>query len=562
MTKTELIDLLEPLHPRSRLAKAKKSEDIKKFLDDEYPGVSLNYQIISLLNNVDPYCAVCKSPVKTLYRLTCSVTCREFLKISNNSYVNRNEKIKKTLIERHGVDNPAKLDSTKEKRKNTMLERYGALVSEKSRESARSRAGNLNTLGKETLMKRYGVDNPAKIEGHYQRSRETYLLKNGVEHYTKTEEFLENSKIKRYRLMESVFPNNIDLLDISDSVDKSHIFENPNRIIRFFCHSCKVEDSAPSETVKWRLKHTATPCRNCSGLTSGSRKENEIAEFIKALGIRIDRNKKILDGLEIDIYCPDINIGIEFHGLYWHNDTRVEKSYHLRKLRLAESKGIRLIQIFEDEWEHRRNIVESRLKNLFGMNSRKIYARQCKIKTITSQEEREFLESNHIQGYARSSVRYALTYNDQIVSVMSFSIPNISRGIKSADKGHWELLRFSNLTDTTVIGSASRLFNFFLKQVEVSSIISYSDLRWNTGELYRTLKFSKMADTPIGYWYVNSKEIRRIHRYTMRKNSSDDPSLSEYQNRLNQGYLRIWDCGNSKWVWSATERNILPTEEK
>jgi hypothetical protein len=35
----------------------------------------------------------------------------------------------------------------------------------------------------------------------------------------------------------------------------------------------------------------------------------------------------------------------------------------------------------------------------------------------------------------------------------------------------------------------------------------------------------------------------------LRKNPNDDPSLTEWENRKNQGWNRIWDCGHSKWTW-------------
>ena len=41
--------------------------------------------------------------------------------------------------------------------------------------------------------------------------------------------------------------------------------------------------------------------------------------------------------------------------------------------------------------------------------------------------------------------------------------------------------------------------------------------------------------------------MKRLHRFTLRKNINDDPSLTEWENRVKQGYDRIWDCGSAKY---------------
>ena len=101
-------------------------------------------------------------------------------------------------------------------------------------------------------------------------------------------------------------------------------------------------------------------------------------------------NRVILDGKEIDIYIPEIKLGIEFNGLYWHSEEGGKDSkYHLNKTELCESNGIKLIHIFEDEWLYKKNIVKSRLKNILGLTENKIYARKCEIKEISSRDSKE-----------------------------------------------------------------------------------------------------------------------------------------------------------------------------
>lgn len=131
---------------------------------------------------------------------------------------------------------------------------------------------------------------------------------------------------------------------------------------------------------------------------------------------------------------------------------------------------------------------------------------------------------------------------------MTFSALSRAKGHKKTENS-WELLRFCSLLNTKIPGAASKLFSYFVKNYNPNTVISFADKRWGSGDVYANMKFTQLDDTKINYWYINFKELKRIHRYSLRKNKFDDPNLTEYQNRLNQGYLRIWDCGNTKWIW-------------
>lgn len=51
-----------------------------------------------------------------------------------------------------------------------------------------------------------------------------------------------------------------------------------------------------------------------------SKPQLEIKDYIEnELGLSVlNNNKKALNGIEIDLLIPDLNIGIEYNGLYWH----------------------------------------------------------------------------------------------------------------------------------------------------------------------------------------------------------------------------------------------------
>lgn len=291
--------------------------------------------------------------------------------------------------------------------------------------------------------------------------------------------------------------------------------------------------------------------------TNQSTDEQDIVDFIEKnkLGISIIRNsRKICPPKEIDIYIPELNLAIEYCGIFYHtsNGGGKSKRYHQQKMLECNSKGIRLLTIFSNEWYENNGICKSRIAAALGVLPVKIHARKCTLFKPSQKEEKEFFESNHIQGYTPSNTAFALKYENRLVSMMSFRTPRYST------KYQWELLRFSNEINSTVVGGASKLFNTFNVLRSPESVVSYCDLRWGTGNLYKQLGFNCITKhTEPNYFYTpkNCQTLESRLKYQKHKLSnlldSFDKSLTEKQNMHANGYDWIYDCGNSVWVWES-----------
>ena len=129
-----------------------------------------------------------------------------------------------------------------------------------------------------------------------------------------------------------------------------------------------------------------------------------------------------------------------------------------------------------------------------------------------------------------------------------------------SDKYDYELLRFCTLLNTNVVGGASKIFKYFLKTYSPKNIISYADRRWSEGDLYKILGFDFSHNSGPNFYYFkqNDSTEKLFSRIAFQKHKLKDkledfdPKLSAWQNMQNHGYDRVWDCGNSVWVWSAT----------
>lgn len=110
-------------------------------------------------------------------------------------------------------------------------------------------------------------------------------------------------------------------------------------------------------------------CEKCKPKHS-SKEEIELYKYISSIYKNniITNDRTILNGKELDIYLPDINIAIEYNGLYWHSDAiESDPYYHLNKSIECEKQNIRLIHIFEDQWiydkENIKKIIFDIIKN-------------------------------------------------------------------------------------------------------------------------------------------------------------------------------------------------------
>jgi len=284
-------------------------------------------------------------------------------------------------------------------------------------------------------------------------------------------------------------------------------------------------------------------CKSCSN--SESTLENELVEFIESLDLTvITKDRGMLNGKELDIYIPSHNLAIEFNGLYWHSELFIDKNYHLNKTELCESKGVQLIHIFEDEWLHKRGIVESRLKSILGILDTKIYARKCEIKEVNNKDKRAFLSCNHIQDTVGSKINLGLYHNEELVSMMTFGHRPILQ------PSEYELLRFCNKLNTTVVGGASRLLNHFIKTHKPAEIVSYADRRWSQGELYNSLNMEFVYDTKPNFHYIRGKYRDNRIKYQKHKlvEMGFDKNKTANEIMFENGYYRIYDCGHKKYA--------------
>lgn len=320
-------------------------------------------------------------------------------------------------------------------------------------------------------------------------------------------------------------------------------------------------------------------CPKCAREQTSSKAETEIADWLQKAGVSIIRNDRdALDGMELDIYIPSHQVGIEYNGSYWHNDEAMQHPrIHEVKAKRAAGKGIRIVTVWDFDWETKRELVQRHILHTIGANTgQKTHARKCAVDTVSFDRARDFYEANHIQGAPwRAMEHLGLFFGGELVACMSFGQGNSRRGKTGDDE--WELARFA--TSGIVRGGASRLFSEFIRRHDPKAIWSFSDRQHFSGGLYPALGFAKDGEVPADYRVVHQGRGKVWHKSAWKRQNIParlvelgiaeqyDPETDQRTEREMQALartVRIMDAGKVRWKWAkenAPEGALLVAAE-
>lgn len=451
---------------------------------------------------------------------------------------------KQKYLELHGITNVFQLDSVKQKSRESRKAHFGYEYTMQSPEKRQ--------LAKDNYKKKTGYDHqfcdPNVIAKKNKTQQEN--IDAGIDPKKK---FKRNWRIKRYNnivaLTAEVQPKfSLDYFMQFDRNGQYHI------LFDWHCSKCGNDFSAYLDQNLITREHLPARCPTCHPVSNGTSKyEYEIADFLKNSCNLNDvsmHDRTVLNPYEIDIVVHSRKIGIEFDGLYHHSEIGggKPKTYHIFKTNEAKKHEYQLIHIFEDEWINKRSIVESRLKSIFGVVDDKIFARKCLVKDVDFNTTKEFLNENHLQSWSNSSVNLGLFYEDSLVAIMTFGKPRYNKQYE------WELIRYCSKLNTQILGGSGKLLKAFEMQFKPKSLLSYADYRWSIGKMYDSLGFKLDHISEPNYWYIKNTICDRFSRVKFQKFKlkkilkNFDDSLSEVENMQNNGYDRIFDCGNLVYV--------------
>ena len=451
-------------------------------------------------------CEVCGKAIE----YTCSP--REKPKCCSQPCIN--ERKRRNVFKKYGVDNVNQLKSVRDK------------ISQKnSSEEVRERR-------KQTCIERYGVDNVSKSEEVKGKIKATFLARYGKSNAMQIQEFKDkydwdsiiqkrcNTMMERYGVTYS-----LDVPEVKQRVKDIHIRKYG---VPYFVMTEAYRHPVKSNVIS-KINQQFSKDLTCKDI------HNQL-EF--PVGDKV-----------YDIHISNSNILIELNPTYTHNSfgnhwnkEGLKSNYHLLKTKNAELNNYRCIHVFD--WDN----VEAIINQLL-LEKTAIYARNCRIRIIDFKTAVEFESLNHLQGSCKGqTVCLGLYYDTQLLQLMTFGKPRYNRNYE------WELLRLCTKSGYIVIGGASKLFKYFIKNYLPESIISYCDRSKFTGEVYDTLGMKLHHTTePSKVW---SKGAEKVTDNLLRQRGFDQLFGTNYgkgtcneELMLKYGWLPVYDCGQAVYEW-------------
>ncbi len=468
-----------------------------------------------------PVCPVCGKPVPLIslfqgYRRYCCSAC------SNKDSV-KQQHIQETMLKRYGATHALKIDKFRDKFKNTCIEKFG-------------------------------TDNPTKNKEILKKAQDTTVRLYGA--HGSASPILRERAIKAHqqnRLKKQIIPNHIGFTEDGKWIIKCN--ES--------CEGCTDHTFAirsGNYFDRMRLGHILCTKKNPidHDRISNTYLEQKIHEWLKEASVDFEcNNRKIISPKEIDLYIPSKHIGVECNGCFWHSDKNVPIKHQYNKWKLCRDQDIQLLTLWEDWFRNKPEIVKSLILSKLGIYQNKIGARKCIIKEVDSHTAQVFLDANHIQGACRSKIRLGLYKDDELVSLMCFNKRSrLSGSQKMIDE--WELVRFCNKLNMSIVGGASKLFKFFIYNYTPKIVVSFASNDISDGGLYRKLGFEE-GSVSVSYWYLDG--MTRYHRSSFSKDAiirkgwkDNKEGWTEDDVTKEHGLLKIWDSGTTKWIWKGDQK--------
>lgn len=444
------------------------------------------------------------------------------------------EKLKRSLIEKYGVDNVFKIKEVQEKMKNTMLEKYGESHPSKVKEIHSRQVENIKKSSdvakkkrQKTMIERYGDANPSNIESIREKTIQTNIKKYGVANPQQNKEIREKTKDTSRKIYGSDH-------FFSSEIGKKAAIESKIKNGQIRTYQGKLISDVAKEKG-YSKSHFGKLVRE-NGIEEAIKSdpnktflESKISQLLSDIKVEFIFNKQLKgSSCRPDFLIEPNKLIIECDGLYWHSEAVIsDKSYHKKKLETYESMGYRVLFFRSDEIENNFDIVKSIILNSLKMNKNRIFARKCDLKENDSLS-REFVAKNHLMGEGKGRI-YSLSHKGEIVAAMQIKCVN-------KDTKTFEISRYCTKNETSVVGAFSKLLKFAISKENADYIVTFIDRRYGNGDYLSSMGFIKSGNHCSFKWTNGEKTFNRM----------TFPGSSGIEN----GFVRIYDAGQQKYVMS------------
>lgn len=170
-------------------------------------------------------------------------------------------------------------------------------------------------------------------------------------------------------------------------------------------------------------------------------------------------------------------------------------------------KGRQCIQIWAKELALNKPLYTSIFSAKRG-EVHQLHGRKCTIVKVDRPTAQMFLATNHSSGAVNTSVYLGLFYADELVAIGAFSKP--MRMSQDYDFKYFsgELVKFCSKQQLRVYGGLDKIIKHYVRNYPVNDVMTYADINFGDGEVYRKLGFQSVGYTPpIAFEFKNDSKV-------------------------------------------------------
>jgi very-short-patch-repair endonuclease/DNA-binding CsgD family transcriptional regulator len=385
----------------------------------------------------------------------------------------------------------------------TMIEKYGV------KHYLQCAAGQ-NSY-KQSIKNKYGVecvyDDPILKARILEKSKKTSLTRYGKEWVVCDTKYDEQRRKTRIKNGNEVEYNGLNARQLADNLD-----------INLSSFHERVRKVGLELAINTEKHHTCL--------------ESIMMKWLDEIGVEY-KTQFCVNNRIADFYIPARNLIIEVDGLYWHSDNIIkDNNNHVKKRNIYMEAAYTSLFFRENEIYKQFNIVKSIINNKLN-NVQRIGARKCELVELTKGESDVFFSTNHLMGYGKGT-GFGLKYSDNIMAAIL---------IKRRKNKEYEISRFASILNYSIAGGFSKLLNFAQNKLQMSSLVTFIDLRYGQGTYLQNLGFQHVG-THTSFKWTDGHGIYNRMQF---------PNNTGYD----KGLFKIWDCGQAKWIKIFQPQTLL-----
>lgn len=264
-----------------------------------------------------------------------------------------------------------------------------------------------------------------------------------------------------------------------------------------------------------------------------------ISNFLDESCINFTKNNDIFS-------IPEYSLELYIHRFDAYPKYTKKGIYNITKQ--ASARGGRVIHIFEQyiKIPQKFEILKNIILHACGKTKHRIYARNLKIEVKKSPELKDFFNENNIAGHRGAEFGVCLMQGNEIIMAYSIGKPFFGKGKYDA-----EIVRGACKIGYSVIGGASKIWNYLIKNYNYNSIVYYVDLNCYNGQSMNFLEGCEYIGEKPGFWnyWVETQEL---------KNREPSRHAEIMQKTRTGEIITITNAGTQVNVWYRSSKIPIP----